>query len=149
MTSKTASPIERHYRRLLETLRAVIGRSGFTQLEIQRELSWGPSYISQLLNHQKELHVDQVFKILQVIGVAPVDFFAEALPPGGAVTAPAPTPQGEARLLLAELHTVVDLLEKNGHLTRAELEAAVEAARGEGEAAGRLRIARRRPPDRD
>ncbi|MEM1204736.1 MAG: helix-turn-helix transcriptional regulator [Acidobacteriota bacterium] len=58
-------------------LRNKIREQGFTQLEVQDALSWGRSYISQLLTKQKSLRVEQVLKILNVIAINPADFFAE------------------------------------------------------------------------
>ncbi len=63
--------------RYLTLLRNKIREKGFTQLEVQEALSWGRSYISQLLTKQKSLRVEQVLLILDVIGVDPPEFFAE------------------------------------------------------------------------
>ncbi len=63
--------------RYLTLLRNKIREKGFTQLEVQEALSWGRSYISQLLTKQKSLRVEQVLLILDVIGVEPAEFFAE------------------------------------------------------------------------
>ena len=63
--------------RCLTLLRNKIRERGFTQLEVQDALSWGRSYISQLLTCQKKLRLDQVLMILTVIGVKPEEFFAE------------------------------------------------------------------------
>ncbi len=63
--------------RYLTLLRNKIREKGFTQLEVQEALSWGRSYISQLLTRQKSLRVEQVLLILDVIGVDPAEFFAE------------------------------------------------------------------------
>ena len=67
--------------RVLTLLRQKIRERGYTQLEVQKELSWGRSYISQLLTKQKALRVEQVLLILRVIGVDPGDFFLELYPP--------------------------------------------------------------------
>ncbi|MCP3957036.1 MAG: helix-turn-helix transcriptional regulator [bacterium] len=50
---------------------------GYTQLEVQQDLGWGRSYISQLLTKQKSLRIDQALMILRVVGVDPGDFWAE------------------------------------------------------------------------
>ena len=63
--------------RCLTLLRNKIRERGFTQLEVQDALSWGRSYISQLLTRQKKLRLDQVLMILTVISVKPEEFFAE------------------------------------------------------------------------
>ncbi len=63
--------------RYLVLLRNKIREKGFSQLQVQKELSWGRSYISQLLTKQKSLRVEQVLLILDVIGIDPAEFFAE------------------------------------------------------------------------
>ena len=63
--------------RVLTLLRNKIRERGFTQLEVQEALSWGRSYISQLLTKQKSLRVEQVLLILNVIGVDPAEFYSE------------------------------------------------------------------------
>jgi transcriptional regulator with XRE-family HTH domain len=68
---------ERELDRVLTLLRNKIRERGFTQLEVQEALSWGRSYISQLLTKQKSLRVEQVLLILEVIGVEPGEFFGE------------------------------------------------------------------------
>ncbi len=68
--------------RYLTLLRNKIREKGFTQLQVQEALSWGRSYISQLLTKQKSLRIEQVLLILDVIGVDPADFFAELYYPG-------------------------------------------------------------------
>ena len=68
--------------RYLTLLRNKIREKGFTQLQVQEALSWGRSYISQLLTRQKSLRIEQVLLILDVIGVDPADFFAELYYPG-------------------------------------------------------------------
>jgi transcriptional regulator with XRE-family HTH domain len=69
--------VEKELDRFLTLLRNKIRERGFTQLEVQEALGWGRSYISQLLTKQKSLRVEQVLLILDVIGVDPVEFFAE------------------------------------------------------------------------
>lgn len=68
---------QRELDRVLTLLRNKIRERGFTQLEVQEALSWGRSYISQLLTKQKSLRVEQVLLILGVIGVSPQEFFGE------------------------------------------------------------------------
>ena len=63
--------------RALTLLRNKIRERGFTQLEVQEALSWGRSYISQLLTKQKSLRVEQILLILNVIGVDPAEFYSE------------------------------------------------------------------------
>lgn len=69
--------VERELDRTLTLLRNKIREQGFTQLQVQAELAWGRSYISQLLTKQKSLRVEQVLRILQVIHVDPADFYKE------------------------------------------------------------------------
>lgn len=81
--------------RVLTLLRHRIRERGYTQLEVQKELGWGRSYISQLLTKQKALRVEQVLLILHVIGAEPATFFAELYPvadAGGAPPARQPYP---------------------------------------------------------
>ncbi len=74
--------------RYLTLLRNKIRERGYTQLEVQEVLSWGRSYISQILTRQKNLRVDQVLLILNVIGVEPREFFADLYLPRGAGASP-------------------------------------------------------------
>ncbi len=69
--------VEKEIDRILTLLRNKIREQNFTQLEVQDALGWGRSYISQLLTKQKSLRVEQVLQILAVIGIGPVQFFAE------------------------------------------------------------------------
>lgn len=73
----TGMDVKKDIQRALTLLRNKIRERGFTQLEVQAELNWGRSYISQLLTKQKGLRVDQILRILDVIGVEPADFYAE------------------------------------------------------------------------
>ncbi len=72
--------LDRRLDRTLNLLRNKIRQRGYTQLEVQEVLGWGRSYISQLLNRQKSLRIEQVLLVLDVIGVDPADFFAEIFP---------------------------------------------------------------------
>lgn len=69
--------MEREVDRVLTLLRNKIRENGFTQLQVQSSLSWGRSYISQLLTKQKALRVEQVLLILEAVGANPAEFFAE------------------------------------------------------------------------
>ncbi len=73
--------VERELDRCLTLLRDKIREQGFTQLEVQEALGWGRSYISQLLTRQKNLRIDQVVMIMNVIGVEPAEFFGELYGP--------------------------------------------------------------------
>ncbi len=99
--------IEKEIDRMLDLLRAKILEKGYTQREIQSLLGWGPSYISQLMNQQKSLRFEQMLRILQVIGVDPLDFFAELykldeLPQAPASAAPDPALVAKLQQDLAE-----------------------------------------------
>ena len=72
-----AMDVEKDIDRILTLLRNKIREKGFTQLEVQERLSWGRSYISQLLTKQKSLRVEQILRILDIIGVEPSDFYSE------------------------------------------------------------------------
>ena len=76
-TIHSVEPIEEEVDRVLKALRHKIYDQRFTQLEVQEALSWGRTYISQLMTRQKKLRVDQVLSILSVIGIGPREFFAE------------------------------------------------------------------------
>lgn len=68
---------DREIERVLSLLRNKIRERGFTQLEVQEQLHWGRSYISQLVTRQKALRLEQILCILHVIGVTPTEFFGE------------------------------------------------------------------------
>jgi transcriptional regulator with XRE-family HTH domain len=74
MTTKSA---DEEVGRVLEHLRETMRQAGWSQLDVQEELDWGRSYISQLMTRQKMLRVEQVLMILDVIGVSPADFYRE------------------------------------------------------------------------
>ncbi len=69
--------VDRDLGRILAALRNRIRERGFTQLEVQETLGWGRSYISQLMNQQKSLRIEQVLMILEAINVKPADFWSE------------------------------------------------------------------------
>ena len=136
-------PVEVELNRYLTLIRNKIRERGFTQLEVQEALGWGRSYISQLLTKQKSLRVEQVLLILKVIGVDPVEFFAELYAwrePPAAASGPARAPldpeqaeeqQQELRQLRGLLHGLVELLSKKQMIDSEELTVAVEAAERE------------------
>ena len=136
-------PVEAELNRYLTLTRNKIRERGFTQLEVQEALGWGRSYISQLLTKQKSLRVEQVLLILKVIGVDPVEFFAELYvrpAPPHAVSEPPQAPldsgqaeeqQREIQELRGLLHGLVDLLNKKRMIGGEELSLAVEAAEQE------------------
>jgi len=55
----------------------IMKRQKKTQREIQKKLGWGQSYISQLVNGEKSLRMDQLFTLLDALEVRPPAFFAE------------------------------------------------------------------------
>ncbi len=126
--------IERELDRYITLLRNKIRERGLTQLEVQTELGWGRSYISQILTKQKNLRIDQVFKILSVLGVKPETFFADLY---------GPTPRGqpqprasstelpaqELQRLTSLLRGLIKLLRQKGLITESGLSEAVERAR--------------------
>ena len=69
--------VDRELDRYVTLLRNMIRQRGFTQMEVQDALGWGRSYISQIVTQQKKLRMDQVLRILNVIGVPPGEFFGE------------------------------------------------------------------------
>lgn len=73
----TMDTVQHELDRVLMLLRNKIREQGFTQLQVQEKLDWGRSYISQLLTKQKSLRVEQVLRILDVIGVEAADFYHE------------------------------------------------------------------------
>lgn len=69
--------LDKEIERVLSLLRNKIRERGFTQLQVQEQLHWGRSYISQLVTRQKALRLEQILAILDVIGVSPTEFFGE------------------------------------------------------------------------
>ena len=142
-TITTMLTTERELDRCLTLLRNRIRQKGFTQLEVQKALGWGRSYISQLLTKQKELRYKQILLMLDVIGVSPEEFFAELFPalklaaPTGAPTRrqvrlpaqPVPeSPAEEIRRLNGQLRGLLGILQQKGYVTTAELVDSVQRA---------------------
>ncbi len=117
--------------RYLTMLRNKIRERDFTQLQVQAELGWGNSYLSQLLTKQKSLRVEQVLLVLQVIDVPPGEYFAElypfAVPRQSAAAEVAVTAEDRRELeeVRAQLHGLVDALLGTGVIERHELDAAI------------------------
>ncbi len=114
--------------RYLSLLENKMRQRKYTQQDVQQALSWGRSYVSQLVTKQKKLRVEQVLMILQVIGVEPREFYAElydleqGLNPAGGLQQPE-TPE-EVEDLKRELneqrqlmHRLVKLLVKKRVVT--------------------------------
>ncbi len=135
--------------RYLSLLRNKIRERGFSQLEVQAALSWGRSYLSQLLTKQKKLRLEQVLMILDVIGIAPAEFFAELYFPGGASRSfRPPTNAGSEKLrqqierFRALLEGLVGLLVEKGIVNADDLRATAEAiaAGGDQQCGSRLEV---------
>ncbi len=137
--------VDREIDRYLALLRRKITERGFTQLEVQKALGWGRSYISQILNRNKALRVEQLLLIFNVIGVDPAAFFGELhdleAPPG---PAPRPTglpaPAGKTESLRREieqaeelLQALIKLLLKKQIITARDLMASEQEAMASGE----------------
>ncbi len=105
--------IEVQIDRILVLLRETIRRHGYTHLQVQAELGWGRSYISQLLIKQKSLRFEQLFQILDVVGVEPAAFFAELY----GLALPTPTVDADT---VDRLNRLIHLLTAKNHLTIAE-----------------------------
>ena len=69
--------IAKSVERVLMLLRTKMRERGFTQIQVQEQLGWGRSYISQLMHMEKALRFEQILSILAVIGEDPAEFFAE------------------------------------------------------------------------
>lgn len=132
--------IDKQIERVLTLLRNKIRERGFTQLQVQAQLGWGRSYISQLLTQQKALRMEQVLLILEVIGVSPREFFGELYGPlpaqavgGGFQSDLQMAPGRAAGGVYQELQAfrsifdgVVDLLLDKGLMSPEELRSAME-----------------------
>ena len=100
---------------------------------MQQALGWGRSYISQLLTRQKSLRVEQVLLILNVIGIEPVEFYAELytppVPPYATVRPDQPAghsgrveaQQRQLEELRAQVHGLLGLLIKKRVVSGEEL----------------------------
>ena len=137
--------VDRDLDRILTLLRNRIRECGFTQLEVQDNLGWGRSYISQLLTKQKSIRIEQILLILNVIGVDPAEFWAEiyqlgdfASSPGPArhrrrTTVSSPFPDGDdaesgLRRIRLLYDGIVRVLTQKNLITAAALEAAIARA---------------------
>lgn len=121
--------------RVLTLLRTKIRERGFTQLQVQDQLEWGRSYISQLLTRQKALRLEQILCILDVIGVTPGEFFGELYGSdpayagfqtdwlGGRGTADTDL-RGQLRMTRELVQGYASLLVEKGMLSRSEVDGA-------------------------
>ena len=137
--------VDREIDRYLALLRAKIRDQGLTQRDIQQALGWGRSYISQILNRQKGLRLEQLLLMLNVIGVDPVAFFDElydlGAPPEASPAPRAHSAQGDGterlrrkmRGLEELLEALVKLLLEKRLITSEDLRASeLEAASSTG-----------------
>ncbi len=109
------------------TLREVIRSSPLTQSEIQARLGWGRTYITQLLNGQKSLRLEQLLRILAALGIAPGEFFRSLYGQGGLPPAAGGARRGEAGLHRVDvvLRALVELLLHKRVIRQPELEALI------------------------
>ena len=120
--------VNREVDRYLVLLGNKIRAQGYTQLAVQEALGWGRSYISQLVTKQKQLRIEQVLAILNVIGIDPTEFFGELYPTGPRFAVEPSAPAGPDPALLGlrrEIHGLVNLLVEKDLITLEDLSAAV------------------------
>ncbi len=74
--------VMRDVNRLAAELGAAIRRQGFTFEEVERRLQWRRGHIRRELDARggRDLHFDQVFEILAVIGLDPPALFSKVWP---------------------------------------------------------------------
>ena len=82
--------VEQLVDRALLILRSKLAEKGISQTEVQHELKWGGTYVSQLFRKQKGLRLDQILSILSVIEVSPESYFRELF---SSSTPPIPLPE--------------------------------------------------------
>jgi transcriptional regulator with XRE-family HTH domain len=121
--------VEREVARLLQLLRTKIHENGFTQVEIQKRLGWGSSYVSQLLRRAKTLRLDQALAILGVLGVGPAEFYAELYAPAWAAWRFERLLAGGQEALL--IRAVCRVLTAKGMISEEEVLAAMTVAESE------------------
>ncbi len=118
------------YRRLLGTK---IRERGYTYLEVEDALGWCKSYISQLVHGYRKMRLEQVYLVLNVIGVEPEEFFGELYPlPLALPPEPPPHPSedaaGKLAALAGDVRAVARSLIDQGVIEAQELADAVDAA---------------------
>lgn len=69
--------VRKEFKRTMELLEEKIKETRGTYREVEKELSWGRSYISGMFRGSKEVRLDQVLLILGAIGIKPSDFYCE------------------------------------------------------------------------
>lgn len=86
--------------RIIRMLRTAMRLLGFTNREIERRLSYTPSYLTRLFSGQIELRFEHIVDIVQAMGMTVDEFFRFSYPERGEkLTAPAERLEG----LLEEL----------------------------------------------
>jgi len=68
---------EAEVRRVAEALRDAIHRRRSSQRKVEQALHQGKGYLSQLFNGNVDLKLKHVFKVLEVIGLEPDEFFLD------------------------------------------------------------------------
>lgn len=109
----------------LDLLRKKIRERSFSELEVEKALGWQANHIRLLTFGMKGLHVEEVLKILAVIGVEPEEFFIE-------LYGPPPSPELHRQLarLSAQVNHLADLLVEKQVVTASELARAVAMRAG-------------------
>jgi transcriptional regulator with XRE-family HTH domain len=69
--------------RIIGKLKVAIRLLGHTNREIERRLSYTPSYLTRLFSGQIELRFEHVVDIARALGLTADEFFAFAYPPRG------------------------------------------------------------------
>lgn len=87
--------LQNEVRRVLDALRTAIRLSGVSHRRIERELALSTGYLTRILAGQVQLRIAHVLSILQVVGLAPGNFFAALYP--------ASTPAGEIEARLTRM----------------------------------------------
>ena len=131
--------VQQDVSRTLELLRLFLLRQEHTQLEVQRQLGWGRTSLSQMFTQQKRMRYDQLLQVLRVIGVSPLEFFGElfAAPPRP-VSAKAQAKidrifEGIEDLegLTQFVTVLLEVLRERGHLSETDLTSLYTSASGE------------------
>jgi transcriptional regulator with XRE-family HTH domain len=107
--------------RVAEALRDAIRRQKSSQRKVERALSQGKGYLSQLFNGKADLKLKHVFSVLGVIGISPEDFFVGLYDRSD--------PVGSVRSLVSRAHLEDDLQEIKFRLARLEGRAAAKPDR--------------------
>ena len=119
----------------IDLLRKKIHEQGFTEPEVAEALNWRKSSFEDLNSEPRRFYVEDLFSVLEAIGVEARAFFTELYGPPPRSGGPLPK-SGDPPAELASLSTVVDriaeLLIKKGHITAGELARATVAQAGRG-----------------